>query len=81
MYKNYVEDASSLLESIRLSDYSNPSWEDTPTLSSVGRSDNLILSFLLWLVLIFTFYLKATFFDHYNLHPSDSKAVFLTFSL
>ena len=55
MYKNYVEDASSLLESIRLSDYSNPSWEDTLTLSLVGMSDNLILSFLLWLVLIFTF--------------------------
>lgn len=31
----------------------------------------------------FNFHLlsKATFFDHYNLHPSDSKAVFLTLSL
>lgn len=58
MYKKYIEDAFSLLESIRLSDYTNPSWEDTPTLSSVGMSDNLILSLLLWLVLIFTFYPK-----------------------
>lgn len=64
MYK-YIEDAFSLLESIRLSDYTNPSWEDTPTLSSVGMSDNLILSFLLWLVLIFTFckQLSLTFLE------------------